>query len=120
MNRYIVLTSVLCLLLGTLSVAGNAQLVFVDPANTIVCKDSLFWVDIRVDSMVDSIHSYSCLMYIDTSKVYFDSVSRGHILDPFGTNAWFGWDYNHYYPDSLYFGASIQGSGTFVNGPGQL
>lgn len=124
MNRYIVLTSVLCLLLGTLSVAGNAQLVFVDPANTIVCKDSLFWVDIRVDSMVDSIHSYACLMYIDTSKVFLDSVSRGTILDSISQHytVYFGWYYDdpRYYRDSLYFGASIQGSGTFVNGPGQL
>jgi hypothetical protein len=121
MNRYIVLTSVLCLLLGTLSVAGNAQMVFVDSATTIVCKDSLFWVDVRVDSMVDSIHSYSCLLYIDTSKVYIETVIRGTILDPF-PGADFGWDSIHaYYPeDSLYFGGSIWGSGTFVNGPGQL
>jgi len=121
MNRYIVLTSVLCLLLGTLSVAGNAQLVFVDSAKTIVCKDSLFWVDVRVDSMVDSIHSYACLMYIDTSKVYIETVIRGTILDPF-PDADFGWDSTHtYYPeDSLYFGGSTKGYGTFVNGPGQL
>jgi hypothetical protein len=59
-------------------------------------------------------------MYIDTSKVYLDSVSRGTILDPFGTNAWFDWDFDDSFPDSLYFYASIFGAGTFVNGPGQL
>lgn len=119
MHRFIILSSVICLLLVALAVDASAQLVFVNSALTLVCMDSLFWVDVRVDSMVDSIHSYSCLMYIDTSKVYLDSVSRGTILDPF-PGAWFGYDYDHYYPDSLYFGASIFGSGTFVNGPGQL
>jgi|GEM_PF-2941098 len=125
MNRYIILTSVVCLLLGMLPVAGNAQLVFVDPGWPAVCVDSITWVDVRVDSMVNSIHSYACLLYIDTSKVYLDSVIQGTILDSiFGgydtATVWFGWEYDDHYPDSLYFGASIFGVGTFVNGPGQL
>jgi hypothetical protein len=120
MHRFIILISVICLLLVALAVGASAQLVFVNSALTLVCKDSLFWVDIRVDSMVDSIHTYVFLMYIDTTKVYFDSVSRGTILDPFGTNAWFDWDFDDSFPDSLYFYGSIFGAGTFVNGPGQL
>ncbi len=122
MNRYIILTSVLCLLLA-FSVSGNAQMVFVDPGWPAVCVDSVTWVDVYVDSMVDSIHSYACLMYIDTSRVYLDSVTRGTILDSiFGEydTVWFGWEYDDHFPDSLYFGASIFGAGTFVNGPGQL
>ena len=119
MNRYIILTSVLFLLLGTLSLSANAQLVFVDPPLTVECLDSMFWVDIRVDSMVDSIHSYGCVMYIDTSAVYPESVILGTIFDSF-SNVWFEWDYDVSFPDSLYFGASIMGAGTFVNGPGQL
>lgn len=119
MNRYMILTAVFYLLLGAFLATGNAQLVFVDSAETVVCLDSLFWVDVRVDSMVKVIHSYQCLMYIDTSKVYLDSVTRGTILN--GQSADFDWVYNHpLYPDSLFFGASIYGVGNFVNGPGQL
>jgi len=119
MNRYMILTSVICLLLGALPGTGNAQLVFVDSATTVVCSDSIFWVDVQVDSMVKFIHSYQCLMYIDTSKVHLDSVIRGTILN--GHSFDFGWEYNRPgYPDSLFFGASIFGAGDFVNGPGQL
>jgi hypothetical protein len=122
MNRYIILISGLCLLLGTLSVSANAQLVFVDPALTVECLDSMFWVDIRVDYLLDSIHSYGCVMYIDTSKVWPESVILGTMFDSISQHhqVWFEWDYNISFPDSLYFGASIMGAGTFVNGPGQL
>jgi hypothetical protein len=122
-TRYVILASVLCLLLGVLSGSGNAQLVFVDPGVWYVCVDSITGVDVRVDALLDSIHSYAFLMYIDTTKVFLDSVSRGAILDHiFGQydTVWFGWEYNDHFPDSLYFGASIFGYGTFVNGPGQL
>jgi len=103
--------------------SGNAQLVFVNPDESWTCVDSISWVDIRVDSMVDSIHSYACLLYIDNSKVYLDSVTRGTILGSIVgqyDTAWFGWEYDDHFPDSLYFGASIFGAGSFVNGPGQL
>lgn len=119
MNRYIILISALCLLLGALSVDANAQLVFVDPPLTVQCVDTMFWVDILVDSLVDSIHSYMCVMYIDTSAVYPESVTRGTMFDEF-PNVWFEWNYDDFFPDSLYFGASIFGAGTFVSGPGQL
>ncbi len=122
MNRYIILISVLCLLLGALPLDANAQLVFVDPPLTVQCVDTMFWVDIRVDSLVDSIHSYMCVMYIDTSKVYPESVTRGTMFDSISLfhQVWFEWNYDDFFPDSLYFGASIFGEGTFVSGPGQL
>lgn len=123
MNRDIILISVLCLLLGVFSVSVDAQSVFVDPGEWWVCVDSVTWVDVRVDSLVDSLHSHACLMYIDTSKVYLDSVTRGTILDSIigeYDTVWFGWEYDDHFPDSLYFGASIFGAGAFVNGPGQL
>lgn len=121
MNRYLILNLVFFLLL-TLSLGANAQLVFVDPELTVECLDSMFWVDIRVDSMVDSIHSYGCVMYIDTSKVWPESVILGTIFDSISQHhqVWFEWDYDVSFPDSLYFGASIMGAGTFVSGPGQL
>jgi len=112
----------LCLLLGALPLDANAQLVFVDPPLTVQCVDTMFWVDIRVDSLVDSIHSYMCVMYIDTSKVYPESVTRGTMFDSISLfhQVWFEWNYDDFFPDSLYFGASIFGEGTFVSGPGQL
>lgn len=122
MNRYIILTSVFFLLLGTLSLNANAQLVFVDPALTMECVDSMFRMDIRVDSLVDSIHSYACVMYIDTSAVYPESVTRGTIFDSISLHhtVFFEWNYDDFFPDSLYFAATIYGAGTFVSGPGQL
>jgi hypothetical protein len=62
------------------------------------------------------------LIYLDTSSVYLDSVSRGTILDSISQfhSVWFGWEYDDHYPDSLYFGASIFDAGIFVDGPGQL
>ena len=61
-------------------------------------------------------------MYIDTSKVYPESVTRGTMFDSISLHhqVWFEWNYDDFFPDSLYFGASIFGEGTFVNGPGQL
>ena len=122
MNRYIILISVLCLLLGALPLDANAQLVFVDPPLTVQCVDTMFWVDIWVDSLVDSIHSYMCVMYIDTSVVYPESVTRGTMFDSISLHhyVFFEWNYDDFFPDSLYFGASIFGEGTFVSGPGQL
>jgi hypothetical protein len=114
---------VFCILIGGLSFTAYGQLVFVDPGWPAVCVDSITWVDVLVDSMVDSLHSYACLMYVDTSKVLLDSVIQGAILDSiYGEHdtVWFGWEYDEHFPDSLYFGASIFGAGAFVNGPGQL
>jgi hypothetical protein len=118
MSRYLILNFVLFLLLA-LPLGANAQLVFVDPELTVECLDSMFWVDICVDSLVDSIHSYACVMYIDTSKVWPETVITGTIFDSF-PNTWPEWDYGVTFPGSLYFGASIMGAGTFVSGPGQL
>jgi hypothetical protein len=122
MRKHMALASTVCLLLAGLSVTGNAQIVSVESCTTVVCIDSTFWVDVRVDSAVDSIHSYACLIYVDTSRVWLDSVSRGAILDSVAQHhsVWFGWEYDDHYPDSLYFGASIFDAGIFVDGPGQL
>jgi hypothetical protein len=123
MNRRILLAIIVCLLTATPWMTGKSQTVFVDPGWPAVCVDSVTWVDVRVDSMIDSIHSYACLIMVDTSYVYLDSVHPGTILDTiFGEydTVWFGWEYDQHFPDSLYFGASIFGAGAFVNGPGQL
>ena len=93
-------------------------MIFVDPKWPAVCVDSVTWVNVCVDSMADSIHSYACLMYIDTSKVYLDSRIQRTILELiFGEydTVWFGWECDQHFLDSLCFGAR-----TFVNGPGQL
>jgi hypothetical protein len=122
MKRPLVLTSMICLALAASIVTGNTQEVFLDARTTVVCADSSFWVDVRVDSAVDSIHSFACLMYVDTSSVYLDSVTQGTIFDSVAQQhlVWFDWEYDDHYPDSLYFGGSIFDAGVFVDGPGQL
>jgi hypothetical protein len=123
MKPYIFTAIIFFILMGGLSFTAFGQLVFVDSEWPAVCVDSIIWVDVIVDSMVDSIHSYACLMNVDTSKVFLDSVIQGTILDSiYGEydTVWFGWEYDEHFPDSLYFGASIFGAGAFVNGPGQL
>jgi hypothetical protein len=122
MKKQLVLSLMIFLLLSGLWTTGKAQLVYVESCSTVVCMDSSFWVDVMTDSAVDSIHSYACLMYIDTSVVYLDSVVLGTVFDSISQHhpVWFDWYYDDPFPDSLYFGASIQQSGAFVNGPGQL
>jgi hypothetical protein len=123
MNRHIELAVFICLLLGALPADGNSQEAFLDYDWPAVCVDSLTWVDIRVDSMVDSIHSYACVMYIDTTVVHLDSVIQGTILDSVigdYDTLMFEWEHDDHFPDSLYLGATIFGVSAFVNGPGQL
>jgi hypothetical protein len=72
--------------------------------------------------MVDSMHSFGCVLYFDSFTVHLDSVDTGTIFTPFipSPGITFEWDYNHFFPGSLYVAATIWGVGTFVDGPGQL